>query len=74
MEDGTGQLTKIATGVITGNLQTTTGVQSPECFQRVQRGDKVLYRVRFAGLDKETAEFACRQLKRGHFDCVALKN
>ncbi len=42
--------------------------------ERVQRGDKVLYRARFAGLDKETAEFACRQLKRDHFECMALKN
>jgi D-alanyl-D-alanine carboxypeptidase len=42
--------------------------------ERVQRGDKVLYRARFAGFDKETAEIACKQLKRGHFECMALKN
>ena len=42
--------------------------------ERVQRGDKVLYRARFAGFDKETAEIACEQLKRGHFECMALKN
>jgi hypothetical protein len=34
----------------------------------------VLYRARFAGFDKETAEIACEQLKRGHFECMALKN
>ena len=39
MEDGTGQLTRIATGVITGNLQTTTGVQSPGCFRSSIRTD-----------------------------------
>jgi D-alanyl-D-alanine carboxypeptidase len=42
--------------------------------ERVQRGDKVLYRARFAGFDKETAEMACKQLKRGHFECMVLKN
>jgi D-alanyl-D-alanine carboxypeptidase len=42
--------------------------------ERVQRGDKVLYRARFAGFDKETADIACKQLKRGHFECMALKN
>jgi D-alanyl-D-alanine carboxypeptidase len=40
----------------------------------VQKGDKALYRARFAGFDKETAEVACRQLKRSHFECVALKD
>lgn len=40
----------------------------------VQKGDKTLYRARFAGFDKETAENACRQLKRSDFDCMALKN
>ena len=29
----------------------------------VQRGDKLLYRARFAGFDKESAEIACKQLK-----------
>ena len=40
----------------------------------VQRGDKLLYRARFAGFDKESAEIACKQLKRGHFECMALKD
>ena len=40
----------------------------------VQRGDKVIYRARFAGFDKETAEIAYKQLKRGHFECMALKD
>ena len=42
MEDGTGQLTRIATGVITDNLQTTTGVQSPGCFRFSIRTDAEL--------------------------------
>ena len=42
--------------------------------ERVQKGDKVLYRARFTGFDKETAEAACQQLRRSDMDCVALKN
>jgi D-alanyl-D-alanine carboxypeptidase len=40
----------------------------------VQRGDKLLYRARFTGFDKESAEIACKELKRGHFECMALKD
>jgi D-alanyl-D-alanine carboxypeptidase len=40
----------------------------------VQRGDKLLYRARFAGFDKESAGIACKELKRAHLECMALKN
>jgi D-alanyl-D-alanine carboxypeptidase len=42
--------------------------------ERVQKGDKSLYRARFAGFDKATAEAACRALKRSDFQCMALKD
>lgn len=42
--------------------------------ERVQKGDKALYRARFAGFDKATAEAACKELKRNDFDCMALKD
>jgi D-alanyl-D-alanine carboxypeptidase len=42
--------------------------------ERVQKGDKALYRARFAGFDKSTAEAACRVLKRSDFECMALKD
>jgi D-alanyl-D-alanine carboxypeptidase len=42
--------------------------------EKVQRGDKALYRARFAGFDKTTAEAACRTLKRSDFACMALKD
>ena len=42
--------------------------------QRVQKGDKALYRARFAGFDKSTAEAACQALKRSDFECMALKD
>jgi len=42
--------------------------------ERVQKGDTTLYRARFAGFDRSTAEAACRQLKRSDFACMALKD
>ena len=42
--------------------------------ERVQKGDKALYRARFAGFDKSTAEAACRALKHSDFECMTLKN
>ena len=43
--------------------------------ERVQKGDKALYRARFAGFDKQaSAEAACRELKRSDFQCMALKD
>ncbi len=41
--------------------------------ERVQKGDKALYRARFAGFDKATAEAACRQLKRSDIACMTVK-
>jgi D-alanyl-D-alanine carboxypeptidase len=40
----------------------------------VQKGDTTLYRARFSGLDKETAEAACRALRRSDVSCMALKD
>jgi D-alanyl-D-alanine carboxypeptidase len=42
--------------------------------ERVAKGDKSLYRARFAGLDKEQAETACKHLKRNEIPCMLLKN
>jgi D-alanyl-D-alanine carboxypeptidase len=42
--------------------------------EKVQKGDKALYRARFAGFDKATAETACKELKRSDFQCMALKD
>jgi D-alanyl-D-alanine carboxypeptidase len=38
------------------------------------KGDKTYVRARFAGLDKERAEAACKSLKRNDIPCMALKN
>jgi D-alanyl-D-alanine carboxypeptidase len=42
--------------------------------ERVLKGDKALYRARFAGFDKTTADATCKQLKRNDFDCITVKN
>ncbi|MDR3408001.1 MAG: D-alanyl-D-alanine carboxypeptidase [Methylovirgula sp.] len=42
--------------------------------EKVQKGDATLYRARFAGLDADDAEAACRSLKRSGFGCFAMKN
>jgi D-alanyl-D-alanine carboxypeptidase len=42
--------------------------------ERVAKGDKTLYRARFAGFDKEQAETACKSLRRGEIPCMPMKN
>ncbi len=42
--------------------------------ETVSKGDKTLYRARFAGLDKDQAEAACKYLKRNDVDCMTLRN
>jgi D-alanyl-D-alanine carboxypeptidase len=42
--------------------------------EKVSKGEKALYRARFAGLDKEAAEAACKNLKRSDIPCMLLKN
>ncbi len=42
--------------------------------ERVQRGDATLYRARFAVLDANAAEAACRSLKRTGFSCFATRD
>jgi D-alanyl-D-alanine carboxypeptidase len=41
----------------------------------VAKGDKTLYRARFAGfVDRKHAEAACKSLRRGEIPCMLLKN
>lgn len=42
--------------------------------EKVAKGDKALYRARFAGLDKDQAENACKNLKRSEIPCMLLRN
>ena len=48
---------------------------SAEAFtETVEKGGTTLYRARFAGLDKDSAEAACKYLKRNDVECVTIKN
>jgi D-alanyl-D-alanine carboxypeptidase len=52
-----------------------TMLTSAEPFtQRVVKGDATLYRARFAGFDRDSAEAACQYFKRNEIACLALKN
>jgi D-alanyl-D-alanine carboxypeptidase len=42
--------------------------------ERVAKGDKSLYRARFAGMEKDQAETACKHLKRSEIPCMLVKN
>jgi D-alanyl-D-alanine carboxypeptidase len=42
--------------------------------ERAAKGDKVLFRARFAGLDRTQAENACKHLKHNDIPCFLLRN
>jgi D-alanyl-D-alanine carboxypeptidase len=42
--------------------------------ERISKGEKALYRARFAGLERSEAEAACKNLKRSDIPCLLLKN
>jgi D-alanyl-D-alanine carboxypeptidase len=59
----------------TAQLKAPTMLAAADPFtERVQKGDKALYRARFAGFDKAMADAACKQLKRSDIECMTVKN
>jgi len=42
--------------------------------ETVAKGNKTLYRARFAGLSQDSAEAVCRTLKRSDISCIAIRN
>jgi D-alanyl-D-alanine carboxypeptidase len=42
--------------------------------EAVQKDGTTYYRARFAGLDKEQAEAACKYLKRSDIECLTIRN
>jgi D-alanyl-D-alanine carboxypeptidase len=42
--------------------------------ERIEKADKVLFRARFAGLEKVQAEAACKHLKHSNIPCMLVKN
>ena len=42
--------------------------------ETIDKGGTTYYRARFAGLDKDKAEAACKYLKKNDLECVTIKN
>jgi D-alanyl-D-alanine carboxypeptidase len=42
--------------------------------EKIAKGDKSLYRARFARMEKDQAESACKHLKRSEIPCMLVKN
>lgn len=42
--------------------------------EKVQKGNETLYRARFAGLEEQSAQSACKTLKKSGFACFPTKN
>jgi D-alanyl-D-alanine carboxypeptidase len=42
--------------------------------EKTSKGEKTMFRARFAGLEKDRAEAVCKQLKRNEIPCMFLKN
>ena len=42
--------------------------------EKIEKGDKAMYRARFAGLEKSQAETVCKTLKRSEIPCMLLRN
>jgi D-alanyl-D-alanine carboxypeptidase len=40
----------------------------------VTKDDKIYYRARFSGLERDQAEATCRQLRRSDIACITVKN
>jgi D-alanyl-D-alanine carboxypeptidase len=56
-----------------GKSHGTLGAAKPFT-EKVQKGQATLYRARFAGLEANSAEKACKALKHSGFACFATKN
>jgi D-alanyl-D-alanine carboxypeptidase len=50
------------------------GKADPFTEQVVAKGEKKLFRARFAGLDRDQAEAVCRTLKRSDISCITIRN
>jgi len=57
-----------------GKAKDQLGRADPFTERTVAKGDKALYRARFAGLEKDQAESACKHLKHNQIPCMLVKN
>lgn len=51
-----------------------TAAKAQPFTEKVQKGSETLWRARFAGLQENAAESACRELKRSGMACFAMRN
>ena len=61
--------------LIRARAQNRSALASAKPFtEKVKKGEGVLWRARFAGLDAASAEQACRSLRRSGFSCFAARD
>jgi D-alanyl-D-alanine carboxypeptidase len=61
--------------LIRARAQNRSALASAKPFtEKVKKGEGVLWRARFAGLDAASAEQACRSLRRSGFSCFATRD
>ena len=63
----------MASLMLTGHFVTSSA--GAEAFiDSIEEGGTTVYRARFAGLDKDQAEWACAYLKLNDVECVIVKS
>ncbi|MGH6835391.1 MAG: serine hydrolase [Methylocella sp.] len=70
--DDIGKATELLARAKSEGRKTLTTAQA--FTEKVQKGSETLYRARFAGLEADSAELACKTLKRSGFSCFATRN
>jgi D-alanyl-D-alanine carboxypeptidase len=61
--------------LVAAQTQASDALKTSDPFvESVKKGNKTLYRARFNGFEKDLAEIACKQLRRGEIPCMLLKN
>lgn len=56
------------------NARGLLGKADPFTEPVVGKGEKKMFRARFAGLDRDQAEAVCKALKRSEMSCITIKN
>ncbi|MGH6794490.1 MAG: SPOR domain-containing protein [Methylocella sp.] len=70
----TADISKAAELLARAKLEGRNTLTAAQAFtEKVQKGSETLYRARFAGLEADSAELACKTLKRSGFSCFATK-
>ena len=70
--DNAGKASDLLSRALTQNRSTLASAKP--LTEKVEKGDGTFYRARFAGLDSNTAEAACKSLKRTGFSCFATRD